>query len=111
MFGGRGISIHDGQTLDTRTSLVDNIERVSAQFYKLVHNTGFVAASNTPQTDRDTTSPTLVSAGGVGGDVGLGVGLGLGLGGDVGRGCCCGCGSGWGCGCGPWVLLWVWLII
>ena len=61
MFGGRGISIHDGQTLEVRTSLVDNIERVSAQFFKEVHNTDFVSPLNTPQTDRDATSPTVVS--------------------------------------------------
>ena len=61
MFGGRGISIHDGQTLQVRTSLVDNVERVSAQFYKEVHNTDFISPINTPQTDRDSTSPTMVS--------------------------------------------------
>ncbi|XP_070180801.1 uncharacterized protein [Littorina saxatilis] len=58
MFGGRGISIHDGQTLDLRTSLVDNLERVSAQFYKEVFNSAFTSPTNTPQMDRDVTSPT-----------------------------------------------------
>lgn len=58
MFGGRGISIHDGLTLDIRTSLVDNLERVSAQFYSNVFNTAYTTAANTPQQDRDATSPT-----------------------------------------------------
>ena len=60
MFGGRGISIHDSTSLEIRTALVDNLERVSAQFFRNVFNTAMVSSSNTPQQDRETTSPSTV---------------------------------------------------
>jgi hypothetical protein len=43
------------------TALVDNLERQSAIFYKEVHNSAYTSASNTPQQDRDVTSPYYVS--------------------------------------------------
>jgi hypothetical protein len=43
------------------TGLVDNLERQSAIFYKEVHNSAYTSASNTPQQDRDVTSPYYVS--------------------------------------------------
>ncbi|MCI3311048.1 hypothetical protein MP969_25660, partial [Escherichia coli] len=59
LFGGRGISIRDGDTMEVRTTLVDNIERMAAQYHEEVFNTRMESPSDTPQGNRDSTSPLL----------------------------------------------------
>lgn len=57
--GGRGISIREGGTLNVATSLVDNIERVSSQAFTTIFNSGYRVPTNTPQQDKEATSPTF----------------------------------------------------
>ncbi|KAK7502801.1 hypothetical protein BaRGS_00006051 [Batillaria attramentaria] len=57
--GGRGISIRRGSDLSIATSLIDNVERETAQNFRTIFNSGMTDPSKTPQQERDVTSPSF----------------------------------------------------
>ena len=59
-FGGRGFGIRDANNFETPTVIVDGVERVTERYYSNIFNTAYMADADTPQTDREATSPSLV---------------------------------------------------
>jgi len=58
-FGGRGFSIHNAQSFDTPSAIVDSIEQVTKQYYSEIFNTAYLSDTSTPQSDKEATSPLL----------------------------------------------------
>ena len=59
-FGGRGFGIRDANNFETPTVIVDGVERVTERYYSNIFNTAYMANTDTPQTDKEATSPSLV---------------------------------------------------
>ncbi|KAK7502737.1 hypothetical protein BaRGS_00005987 [Batillaria attramentaria] len=57
--GGRGISIRRGSDLSVATSLIDNVERETAQNFRNIFNSGMRFPNRTPQQEKDITSATF----------------------------------------------------
>ncbi|KAL8624913.1 hypothetical protein ACOMHN_016209 [Nucella lapillus] len=56
---GLMVCIHNANSFNTPTAIVDSIEQVTKQYYASVFNTAYQSASSTPQSDREVTSPFL----------------------------------------------------
>ncbi|KAK7089389.1 hypothetical protein V1264_024899 [Littorina saxatilis] len=58
-FGGRGFGIRDANNFETPTVVVDSVETETERYFSSVFNTAFGKQGNTPQTDKEATSPSL----------------------------------------------------
>ena len=60
-FGGRGFSLHNPNSFDLQSGVVDNIEQVSKQFFRSVFNTAYLSNTGTPVSNAEATSTSTVS--------------------------------------------------
>lgn len=58
-FGGRGFSIRDGNVMETPTVIVDQVEEAAEEWFPNIFNSAYTNSTNTPQSDKEATSPAL----------------------------------------------------